>query len=448
MISDQQKTFSTAQARELYTILQLVLNKIPNDPLLLLKCCQILKDLPEFDFMWNWKICLFESLNCWETASERREFLRLHPIKQKEISVDFWPKATFYVRSRFNGNDLAFKKLFWDFIFNNNLTEAVRCWTLKNEPKGEAKIQSIEGLSTLVAGYQNHQNEPLLKEMCTVPCVEALTMNCLHKDVQFLACGNWPKLKRIDCFAPSAETLDYFKVYQDSLEIMTIFRGSGLSNFIYNCPRLRKLSVLNMENLNYFPLIRNLRVLTLGHCSLLEIPTNIDEMHGLETLVLAGNQISTIPSSIGNLLNLFELRLSNNKIRSLPDLSRLPLTTLDLSYNLITQIPKPLAKENCLLDLSLSHNAFSLIPLAVLAQRNLRKLNLSLNKISNCSPAIGTLSNLVELDLSYNKLKRVPPTVGNLGLLESIDLTGNKLDQAPNLVLSETLQRVFFDIPA
>ncbi len=64
---------------------------------------------------------------------------------------------------------------------------------------------------------------------------------------------------------------------------------------------------------------------------------------------------------------------------------------------------------------------------------NLTSLDLSYNHLGELPESIGNLMNLTSLDLSYNQLSELPESIGNLTNLTSLDLFGNA-DELPQSV--------------
>lgn len=82
---------------------------------------------------------------------------------------------------------------------------------------------------------------------------------------------------------------------------------------------VRKLALRDrVEKLpDLFWQLRGLELLDLRNCGLRELSSGIENLTGLKTLDLYGNQLSELPE-IGNLTNLEFLDLSNNQLSELP----------------------------------------------------------------------------------------------------------------------------------
>ena len=124
--------------------------------------------------------------------------------------------------------------------------------------------------------------------------------------------------------------------------------------------------------------------------------------------------------------NMTEMDCSNRYLVDIPFLDQNLATTLDLSYNQLTEIKGA---------------PFEQLPL-------LRTLNLSYNEISHLSSiAFRGIWFLVELDLKYNNINTLPSGIFfNLTKLENIDLLINWLYTIPNEALEhEALQEIYLN---
>ncbi|KAM6153517.1 leucine-rich repeat-containing G-protein coupled receptor 5 isoform 3-T3 [Erethizon dorsatum] len=157
----------------------------------------------------------------------------------------------------------------------------------------------------------------------------------------------------------------------------------------------------------------------------------------LRTLTLNGaSQITEFPDLTGT-ANLESLTLTGAQISSLPQTvcDQLPnLQVLDLSYNLVEDLPSFLACQK-LQKIDLRHNEIYEVKVDTFQQLlSLRSLNLAWNKIAIIHPnAFAILPSLVKLDLSSNLLSSFPVT--GLHGLTHLKLTGNHALQS--LISSE-----------
>lgn len=87
--------------------------------------------------------------------------------------------------------------------------------------------------------------------------------------------------------------------------------------------------------------IRELRLLSLSHCTLRTLPASIGQLENLRILNLSNNQLKKLPASFGNLSNLTSLHLMDNELSRLPPSigNLVNLRHLNLEYNQIARLP-------------------------------------------------------------------------------------------------------------
>lgn len=117
-----------------------------------------------------------------------------------------------------------------------------------------------------------------------------------------------------------------------------------------------------------FSALPNALILNLQHNFLNFLPETLIEMKKLEYLLLDYNNLKYLPSCIGKLSNLKEISASKNKIKLIPksigNLSN-SLTSINLSENIIENIPEELCSLSNLKELYLFHNSLQAIPSAI-----------------------------------------------------------------------------------
>jgi Leucine-rich repeat (LRR) protein len=165
--------------------------------------------------------------------------------------------------------------------------------------------------------------------------------------------------------------------------------------------------------------------------------------------------------------------IQKNKIKSLPPSHDFPssLHTLNLAFNLLTQVPTTLIHNppKALTHLHLSGNRFQQLPRDFLSTgyeqlisldfhtcqltylssdffehlsrcQDLRRLNLAINRLTDLPDAIGLLNQLQWLNLNDNQLTHLPASLSQLTGLVKLGLVQNQLRKLPPFVFKHMLQ--------
>ncbi len=130
------------------------------------------------------------------------------------------------------------------------------------------------------------------------------------------------------------------------------------------------------------------------------------------SLELSYNILIEVPIILKKIRNLTKLNMNDNKIREFPPILKgefRELSVLNLPFNELMTLPESFGNLT-----------------------TLRTLNIYNNKLISLPDSFGNLSSLVALYLSYNKLTALPNNFGNLTLLQTLDLSNNKLTNLPD----------------
>lgn len=142
-------------------------------------------------------------------------------------------------------------------------------------------------------------------------------------------------------------------------------------------------------------------------------------------------------------VNLSDLELPwvSHRIWNLHPIGTAPfITVLNLSMNLISEIPTELAQLSTLEELYLKSNNISTVPPNLFqAVNRLRVLDLSDNILSSIPSDIKYLRELEDLVLSDNRITEVIPELFLLEKLNGLSLKGNAITQLPSKEGSESL---------
>ncbi|CAF91595.1 unnamed protein product, partial [Tetraodon nigroviridis] len=237
--------------------------------------------------------------------------------------------------------------------------------------------------------------------------------------------------------------------------------------------RLRSLNLSN-NHLSQFPLaicdIPTLTEVNLSCNYLVSIPCSVGAMTNLQTFLLDGNNLNELPKELGSLQRLSYLGLSFNHFNHVPQiLEQLPcmeklcmagnsLETLTLQNfrllrvkhidlrNHMEALPDWLCEAKKLEVLDVSHNLIADLPARLLCSNSLRKLSAGHNQLQKLPERVERPL-LEVLDVQHNQLVELPC---NLFLksdsLRCVNASANKLEHMPPSSLSEESHSVLQEL--
>ncbi|NWY90360.1 PHLP2 phosphatase, partial [Loxia curvirostra] len=192
---------------------------------------------------------------------------------------------------------------------------------------------------------------------------------------------------------------------------------------------------------NIYPVPGLLTCLELSRNQLQCVPDWACEAKKLEVLDMSYNLLLELPSRILRSLSLRKLMVGHNHLQSLPPLQEhIPLEVLDLQHNLLTKLPETLfVKALNLRYLNASANSLESLPSACPGEESLSMLQLlyltNNNLTDQCIPVLVGHPNLRILHLANNNLQTFPASkLSKLEHLEELNLSGNKLKTIPTTV--------------
>ncbi|XP_068849111.1 PH domain leucine-rich repeat-containing protein phosphatase 2 isoform X2 [Capricornis sumatraensis] len=204
-----------------------------------------------------------------------------------------------------------------------------------------------------------------------------------------------------------------------------------------------------LTTVNVYPVPSLLTSLELSRNLLECVPDWACEAKKIEILDVSYNLLTEVPMRILSSLSLRKLMLGHNHVQSLPTLvEHIPLEVLDVQHNLLTRLPdtlfsKALNKLNKLEqleELNLSGNKLKTIPTTIANCKRLHTLVAHSNHIS-IFPEILQLPQIQFVDLSCNDLTEILIPEALPATLQDLDLTGNT-----NLVLEHKTLDTFSHI--
>jgi Leucine-rich repeat (LRR) protein len=148
--------------------------------------------------------------------------------------------------------------------------------------------------------------------------------------------------------------------------------------------------------------------LNLSEKSLSTLPKELMECQQLKTLILSKNIISEIPEWFSDVF-------SEN------------LVSLDLSQNCVTTLPDHIKSMKSLIDINVSFNQFESFP-TVVTEMPLKKLEISSNLLTDIPEEITEIVTLEYLDISNNLITQIPDGLTSMKKLTTAHIQGNRFD--------------------
>uniref|UniRef100_A0A8C9CFJ9 PH domain leucine-rich repeat-containing protein phosphatase 2 n=1 Tax=Phocoena sinus TaxID=42100 RepID=A0A8C9CFJ9_PHOSS len=219
-----------------------------------------------------------------------------------------------------------------------------------------------------------------------------------------------------------------------------------------------QLEVLNLEVLNCMSHVKHVD-LRMNHLKTMVIE-NLEGNKYITHMDLRDNQLTDL--DLSSLCNLEQLHCERNQLRELTlsgfslrtlyaNSNRLTavnvypvpslLTSLELCRNLLECVPDWACEAKKIEILDVSYNLLTEIPVRILSSLSLRKLMVGHNHVQNL-PALVEHIPLEVLDIQHNLLTRLPDTLFSKALnklnkleqLEELNLSGNKLKTIPTTI--------------
>ncbi|XP_046682966.1 leucine-rich repeat-containing protein 40-like [Homalodisca vitripennis] len=154
---------------------------------------------------------------------------------------------------------------------------------------------------------------------------------------------------------------------------------------------------------------------------------------GLQKIDLSQNIIHELPSGVSQCDGLESLKLNHNELGDLPeDIGDLKcLKVLNLNNNKLFCLPQCIFKISTLLELTVSDNLIKTVHKDVGNLCDLTTLDISHNKLITLTAGVGFLNRLKHVNLSNNELQTIPHELTTICGLVEIDVSCNKLKKLP-----------------
>uniref|UniRef100_A0A8C8Z537 PH domain leucine-rich repeat-containing protein phosphatase 2 n=1 Tax=Prolemur simus TaxID=1328070 RepID=A0A8C8Z537_PROSS len=228
--------------------------------------------------------------------------------------------------------------------------------------------------------------------------------------------------------------LDKVVMAGNCLEVLNLGLLSRMSHIKHVDLRMNHLKTVVIENLEGNKYITHM---DLRDNQLTDL--DLSSLCGLEQLHCERNQLRELTLSGFSLRTLYASsnRLTAVNVYPVPSL----LTSLELSRNLLECVPDWACDSKKIEILDMSYNLLTEVPMRILSSLSLRKLMVGHNHVQNL-PALVEHIPLEVLDIQHNVLTRLPDTLFSKALnklnkleqLEELNLSGNKLKTIPTTI--------------
>lgn len=199
-----------------------------------------------------------------------------------------------------------------------------------------------------------------------------------------------------------------------------------IPNLMKQTPRLRRIDLSHnyIEKIPELP--RSLSVLLMADNSLTELPQDFSNLPYIVHIDLSMNKIKTVPQ-LPLSIQIFDV--SNNLVEEIGDSETPDLVEFYVHHNKLRAIPN--LKSNQILDYNLKCNKIVSIDASAF-DSDISTLDLSFNLIEEVPEELFTLQNLNDLNLSHNKLTTLPPKIAESEII-FLNLSSNNIQNLPDL---------------
>ncbi|KAK4236281.1 hypothetical protein C8A03DRAFT_35815 [Achaetomium macrosporum] len=228
--------------------------------------------------------------------------------------------------------------------------------------------------------------------------------------------GRMQKLIHVDLSGRNLTAIPV-ALYSKAADIISLNLSRNLSldvprDFIQTCENLRDIKYTNNEARR--------------------LPQSLSWATNLTLLDVSNNRLDQLEHvNLRGLAGLLKFNLANNRLKDLPPYfgAYSMLRTLNISSNFLEKFPALLCDLGSLVDLDLSFNLISDLPDSIGKLRNLEKFVITNNRLTGPFPdSFRNLSSLRELDIKYNAIANID-VIAQLPKLEILTADHNSVSQ-------------------
>ncbi|OCT82355.1 hypothetical protein XELAEV_18024881mg [Xenopus laevis] len=325
------------------------------------------------------------------------------------------------------------------------------------------ELGSLQQLSTFGLAFSDLSSIPkvyekliALEKLCMAGNrLEALSLQILN---------NMPHLKHIDVrmnlithitssSLAGINHITYIDVRDNRLTALDLSCLGNLEQLHCERNRLQELSLCgfslksvfasfnSLTSVSVYPAPLQLNCLEIARNCLASVLKWVCEARKLEVLDLSWNLLTDLPLRLMSSLSLQKLLIGHNFLQCLPSpVEIIPLDTLDVQHNSLKHLPGSLFTMAINLRfLNASANSLEFLPPVCIEMdivSQLQVLYITNNRLTDqCVPTLTMHMNLRVLHMAYNQLDTFPCSkLNKLENLEELDLSGNRLKSLPSTV--------------
>lgn len=184
---------------------------------------------------------------------------------------------------------------------------------------------------------------------------------------------------------------------------------------------------------DFFMDVKMMSMLNLAHNEINKLP-EFPENYNISRINLSENLLTEIPNSLFVSRKLEYLNLSSNKIERLQPFQFSQLRDLNISFNKLKELPDSFDHLFFLSSLNASFNELTDLPKSMTSCRRLLDLYLSSNKMIHIPKVIMSFATLRSLVMCKNQLTTIPESIGALFHLKTLDFSNNNIHSFPKII--------------
>lgn len=239
-------------------------------------------------------------------------------------------------------------------------------------------------------------------------------------------------------------SLEEAKKHKHDVQVLDLTMEQ-IDDSLYDFVNLQRLMLIEckLDSIkDKISLLSNLKLIRIESSSLTHISPDIEKLGKLEVLSVNGNNLNEVSLNFTKNSQLTTISLSDNGISNFN--SRLPsnLSSLNLSGNHLSHVPKFLFSLKKLKKLDLRNNKITDLKGSISNFKELEQFYFGRNELSELPVELFSIKSLKVVDVSYNKIKHLPVrNICNSKNLKRLNVKGNLLDKKQMIHLKSKISK-------